>query len=127
MIASMRKNEPEETGAPSSHLRELRLRSGIALREAARRLDVLHTRLVHWEKTGKVPHPELVTKIARLYGVSVEEVLGQPRLRNLPPASGKLGRVLEAAARLPRRQQQKIIDMAEAFITQYEQQQTRRH
>jgi transcriptional regulator with XRE-family HTH domain len=116
MVLSMNKADSD-----SSHLRELRLRSGLPLREAARRLDVLHTKLVYWEKTGKVPHPDLVMKLATLYGVSVEEVLGQPKLRNVPPSSGRMGRVLEAASRLPRRQQQKIIDMAEAYIAQYEQ------
>lgn len=102
---------------PPSHLRQLRSRSGLTLREVARRLDVLHTKLVHWENTGKVPHPDIVFKLADIYGVSVEEVLGQPAsAKSAKRGQSKLGQIFDAAARLPRRQQQKIIEFVEPFI-----------
>lgn len=110
--------------APASHLNLLRRRTGLPLREAARRLDVLHTKLVYWEKTGKIPDPELVGKVAALYGVSVEEVLGLKDAADAPRApGGKLGEVFTAAAKLPRRQQQKIIEFVEPFIRSYEREQ----
>lgn len=106
----------------SSHLRELRLRSGLSLREVARYLKIIHTKLVYWEKTGKVPRPDLVMQLASLYNVSVEEILGQPKQRNISSLpNGRMSLVLEAASKLPRGQQQKIIDMAEAYIAQYKQ------
>ena len=108
----------------TSHLSLLRRRAGLPLRETARRLGVLHTKLVYWEKTGKVPQPELVGKIAALYGVSVEEVLGLTETAGSPRATGgKLGQVFTAAAKLPRRQQQKIIEFVEPFVRSFEREQ----
>jgi hypothetical protein len=58
--------------------------------------------------------------MARTLGVTVEELLGLPpsRKRNGAPP-GKLGRLFEAVARLPRRQQQKIIDVVEALVERH--------
>jgi len=114
--------------ASASHLNLLRRRAGLPLREAARRLAVLHTKLVYWEKTGKIPNPELVGKVAALYGVSVEEVLGIKDVDDTPRTpGGKLGEVFTAAAKLPRRQQQKIIEFVEPFIRTYERDQAAAH
>ena len=65
--------------------------------------------------------------IEKALGVSIEKVIGGPKLRSIPPASGRMERILEAASRLPRRQQQKIIDIAEAYIAQYEQSHLQKH
>jgi len=109
-----------DTDTSPTHLRLLRRRSGLPLREVARRLDVLHTKLVHWENTGKIPQPETVFKLAEIYGVSVEEVLGQaPAARASKRGPSKLGRVFEAAAKLPRRQQEKIIEFVQPFINSH--------
>ena len=49
--------------------------------------------------------------------MSVEEVLGQaPTDKASKRGPSKLGRVFEAAARLPRRQQEKIIEFVQPFI-----------
>jgi len=100
----------------SSHLRDLRERAGISVRELARQLDIHHTNIVYWEKTGRVAKVELLPQLAAILGVSVEEVLGHPRPKRSPVAPGKLGQVFEAASKLPRRQQQKIIEFVEPFI-----------
>ncbi|MCF6313127.1 MAG: helix-turn-helix transcriptional regulator [Verrucomicrobiales bacterium] len=104
---------------PSSPLRELRERAEITTRELARQLNIHHTNIVYWEKTGRVAKVELLPKMAEILGVSVEEILGQPRPKRNPIAPGKLGQVFEAASELPRRQQQKIIDFVEPFIISY--------
>jgi transcriptional regulator with XRE-family HTH domain len=100
----------------SSHLRDLRERAGITVRELARQLDIHHTNIVYWEKTGRVAKVELLPQLAAILGVSVEEVLGQPRPKRSPVTPGKLGQVFEAASKLPRRQQQKILEFVEPFI-----------
>lgn len=105
-----------KTAAQGSHLRDLRERAGISVRELARQLEIHHTNIVYWEKTNRVAKVELLPQIAAILGVSMEEVLGQPRPKRAPIAPGKLGQIFEAAARLPRRQQQKIIEFVEPFI-----------
>ena len=101
---------------PDSHLRDLRERAGISIRELARQLAIHHTNIVYWEKTGRVAKVELLPQLAAVLGVSVEEVLGHPRPKRTSIPPGKLGQVFEAAAKLPRRQQQKIIEFLEPFI-----------
>lgn len=102
--------------APVSPLRQLREHAGLSVRELARQLDIHHSNIVYWEKTGRIAKVELLPQMANVLGVSVEEVLGKPRPKRAPVAPGKLGQVFEAAAKLPRRQQQKIIDIVEPFI-----------
>lgn len=101
-------------------LRELRERAGFTVRQLAKQLGTYHTNVSSWERSGRVAKTEYVAPLAAALGVTVEEILGLPRKRQGPVPGGKLGQVMEAASRLPRRQQQKIIDMAEAFILQYE-------
>lgn len=106
---------------PSSHIRKLRERAGLTVRELARQIGTNHPNVLYWEKTGQVAKTEFVAPLAAALGVTVEEILGLPRSRQGPTPGGKLGKIFESAARLPRSQQQKIIDMAEAYIAQYEQ------
>jgi transcriptional regulator with XRE-family HTH domain len=104
------------SSATLSPLRELRERAGITTRALARQLGIHHTNIVYWEKTGRVARVELLPKLAEALGVTLEELLGQPRPRRCSTAPGKLGQLFEAASRLPRRQQQKIIEFVEPFI-----------
>jgi transcriptional regulator with XRE-family HTH domain len=103
-----------------SHLRALREGAGLSVRELARQLGIHHTNIVYWEKTGRVAKVELLPQLAEALGVTVEEVLGHPKPKRSPVAPGKLGQIFEAASRLPRRQQQKIIEFVEPFISSYE-------
>jgi len=54
--------------------------------------------------------------MAKTLHVTIEQVLGVAKIKPKRPAAGRLQAVLEAAAKLPRRQQQKIAEMAEGFI-----------
>jgi transcriptional regulator with XRE-family HTH domain len=99
-----------------SHLRLLRERAGVSVRELARQLGIHHTNIVYWEKTGRIAKVELLPQLAAVLGVSVEEVLGQPRPKRAPVAPGKLGRLVESLGKLPRRQQDKIVDTLETLL-----------
>lgn len=100
-----------------SHLKQLRENTGLGLREVARQLDVVHTKLHHWEKTGKITEPEAIVSLAAIYHVSVEEVLGQKKPKpNIAPNS-KLSRLFSEVSKLPRRRQQRIVDVVEDMLT----------
>ena len=99
-----------------SHLRNLRKRADISLRELARQLNIHHTNIVRWEKADRISKADLLPQLASILGVSVEELLGQPQPNRIIAPSGKLAQVFEAAARLPRRQQQQIIEVIEPFV-----------
>ena len=105
-----------QTEKHSSHLRELREKAEISVRELARLLEIHHTNIVYWEKTGRIAKVELLPDIAQVLGVSIEELLGLPKPRNANMPGGKLGQVFRKVSELPRSQQQKVIEMAEGFL-----------
>ena len=99
-----------------SHLKELRQRADIGLREAARQLEVTHTKLVHWEKTGKIPDPDVIMQLAELYSVSVEEVLGHPKSKPAISPNSKMAKLFTEAASLPRPQQRRVAEFLEDML-----------
>ena len=98
------------------HLKELRQRADLGLRETARELGVTHTKLVHWEKTGKIPAPDMVFRLAELYCVSVEEILGHPKSKPAISPNSKMAKLFAEAASLPRPQQRRIAEFLEDML-----------
>ena len=103
----------------ASRLRALREAAGISQRELARQIGQDQSNVRFWETTGKLPRSDVLMPIAKVLGVTLEELLGQPKPKRPQPAGGKLGQLFEAAAKLPRRQQQKIVELLEPFVTQH--------
>lgn len=104
---------------PVSKLRELREHAGLSQRELARMIGQDSSNVSYWERTEKIPRSELLVPIAKALGVTVEELLGQPKPKSMP-TKGKLNHVFERVSQLPRRQQQKVIEMAEGFLALHE-------
>lgn len=105
---------------PPSRLRLLRERTGISLRELARQIGEGHTNVVYWERSGKIPRSDLLVPIANALGVSVEEILGITKEKKIPPPAGKLRLVFEAVSKLPRNQQEKILEVINALLEQHQ-------
>ncbi len=101
-----------------THLRSLREAAGISLRELARQIDQHPSNVSFWERTGKLPKSDVLVTMAHALGVSVEELLGQKKPRRVAHPGGKLGQVFEAVAELPRRQQQRIVEVVDALVKQ---------
>jgi hypothetical protein len=57
--------------------------------------------------------------MAEVLGVTVEDILGLPSARRVVRPGGRTRQVFEAVARLPRRRQQKIVEVVEALIAQH--------
>lgn len=102
----------------ASQLRALRERAGISVRELARQIDESHTNVSYWERSGQIPRSDKLASIAKTLGVTVEDLLGEPKPRRAAPSGGRTGRVFEAVSRLPRRKQQKIVEVVEALLAQ---------
>jgi transcriptional regulator with XRE-family HTH domain len=101
---------------PLTDLTAMREQAGLTVRELARQLNTSHTNVINWEKAGHVTKTEYLIPMSEALGVTVDELLGRPRPSRTVTPGGKMGKVLEEASRLPRRQQQKIIDIVEPFI-----------
>lgn len=102
--------------AIKSNLRELRETAGLSVRELARQIGESHTNVSYWERSGQIPRSDVLLPLAKALGVTVEELLGQEKRRRVVPPGGKVGVLFEAVAKLPRRQQQKIVEVVEALL-----------
>lgn len=99
-----------------SRLRQQRERAGLSLRELARQINEQPSNISFWERSGTLPRSDVLIAIAKAIGISVEELLGQPRPQRSILPGGRLGRIVETVSRLPRRQQEKVIDMFETVL-----------
>jgi transcriptional regulator with XRE-family HTH domain len=102
--------------ASASRLKAIREAAGLSQRELARQIGADHSNIRYWETTGKIPRSDVLAPMAKALGVTVEELLGQPRPKKVLAPGGRLGRVVETISRLPRRQQDKIVDVIETFV-----------
>lgn len=102
--------------ATKSNLRRLRETAGLSVRELAKQIGESHTNVSYWERSGQIPRSDVLAPMAKALGVSVHDLLGEPKPGRLVTPGGRLGQVFEQVAKLPRRQQQKVIEMAEGFL-----------
>ena len=105
-----------------AHLIALRAAAGLTQVELASAIGETQQNVAYWEQSEYPPRADVVPKLAKALGVRVEDVLD---LETTSPARrpGPVGRVqkaFEKVARLPRRQQDKIIDIVEAFVAQHD-------
>lgn len=93
----------------------LRKDAGLSQVDLARRINTSSSNVAFWEQTGTPPRGEILPALARELGVSVDELLGVTPLKPAI-AKGRLQEAFHAAAKLPRRQQQKIVEVVEALL-----------
>jgi len=104
--------------ATKSNLRRLREAAGLSVRELAKQIGESHTNVSYWERSGQIPRSDVLADIARVLGVSVEEVLGEPKPRRAGGPGGKVRQAFEAVSKLPRRQQQHVLKVVNALVAQ---------
>jgi len=102
--------------AKNGQLRALREKAGLTLRELARQIGEHPSNVSYWERTGSIPSSDVLLPIAKALGVTVEELLGAPKSRRAAAPGGKVRQVFDAVSKLPRRQQEKIVDVVEALV-----------
>jgi transcriptional regulator with XRE-family HTH domain len=105
--------------AKNGQLRALREKAGLTLRELARQVGEHPSNVSYWERTGHPPRSAVLVRMAQVLGVTVEDVLGMPTARRMTTPGGKTRQVFEAVSRLPRRQQQKIVEVVQALVAQH--------
>jgi len=109
-------------------LAELRKAAGLSQYELARYVGVPQPNIAFWEQSEKPPRSEVLPKMAEALGVNVEDLLivDSPSAKaraakgNGRPA-GKVREVFDRVSKLPRRQQEHIVNWVSAYVSQYEQ------
>lgn len=106
-----------------AHLVALRVQAGLSQEDLAQRVGVPQQTIAFWEQSDKPPRSDVLVSLAHALGVSVESILSEEAVsrRSNGGPKGKLKRIFEETATLPRRQQEKIAEFVSAYVNQYRQ------
>jgi len=73
-----------------------------------------------WERTEKPPRSDVLPKLADVLGVRIEELLDvQAPSGRRAPAASQAKRLFDEVQKLPRHQQQKVLDVVSAIVEQF--------
>jgi transcriptional regulator with XRE-family HTH domain len=98
------------------HLKALREAAGLSQRELGERIGEIHSNIHFWESSGTLPRSDVLLPMAKALGVTVEELLGEARPRRAVAPGGKLGSLVEQISKLPRRQQERVLENLETYL-----------
>jgi transcriptional regulator with XRE-family HTH domain len=104
----------------AARLVALRKAAGLSQAELAHLIGEPQANIAFWERTEKPPRSDVLPKLANVLGVRIEELLDvhAPTSRRALPA-GQARRLFEEVQKLPRRQQQKVLDVVSAIVEQF--------
>jgi transcriptional regulator with XRE-family HTH domain len=112
-------------GRPAKHPRsnfgariaQLREQAGLSQIDLAQKLGVSQQAVALWERKASTVRSDTLTKLAQALNVTADVLLGVNSPKSKPsPAKGRLSLLFDKASRLPRRQQEKIVEFVEAFV-----------
>jgi len=104
--------------ATKSNLRRLREAAGLSVRELARQINESATNVSYWERSGQIPRSDVLAPMAKTLGVTVHDLLGEPKPGRAAAPGGKVRQAFEAVAKLPRRQQAHVLKVVNALVAQ---------
>lgn len=109
-------------------LAELRKEAGLSQYELARYVGVPQANIAFWERSEKPPRSDVLPKMAQVLGVTVEDLivgdekpLKKKAAKSNGRPAGKVREVFDRVSRLPRRQQEHIVNWVSAYVSHYEQ------
>ena len=106
-----------------ARLAALRRTAGLTQAELAKLVGETQRNIAYWEQADKPPRSDVIPRLASVLGVSVETLLtadGELALERPRGPVGRARKIFEDVSRLPRRQQDKIIEIVEAFVAQHD-------
>lgn len=103
-------------------LAQAREQAGISQKDLAAKLGITQPAVAFWERSAANIRSDVLTKIAQALETSVDNLLGTPAQKRRAAVAaapmGKSRQAFEAVSKLPRRQQDKIIDVVNALVAQ---------
>lgn len=120
----MGKSSTKPKPKQGARLAALRKAASLSQYELARLIGVPQPNIAFWEQSEKPPRSEVLPKMAEVLGVSVEDLLhtSSTTTKRQGGPTGKVRELFERVSKLPRRQQDKIVEFVAAFVNQYEEQ-----
>ncbi len=110
------KNPRSGFGERLFHARE---QAGLSQHQLAAKLGIAQQDVARWERETLWFNVELLPKLVRILDISADELLGLRAEKVNAKPIGKARQLFAAVSRLPRRQQEKISSVVEAFVNQH--------
>lgn len=105
-----------------SRLAALRRAAGLTQTELAQLVGEPQQNIAFWEASEKPPRSDVLPKLARVLGVQIDHLLDGtadlPKTRRAGPV-GRVQKVFEEVAALPRKQQERIVETVSALVEQF--------
>jgi len=96
---------------------EARERAGLTQSELAKKLGVTQQVVAAWERRIIALRPEQIKAIAQAINTTADYLIGiTESWKGAKGPSGKVRQVFEQVSKLPRRQQEKVVEFVEAFV-----------
>jgi transcriptional regulator with XRE-family HTH domain len=106
-----------------ARLAAFRQEAGLSQTELADALGVTQSSVAYWETAAKPPRSDVLSKMAKVLGVRVEQLLegssAPVRLVRRTGPVGKLQRILEEATTLPRSKQELVVQFVTTLLEQH--------
>lgn len=116
---SMTADEQQFFKALGARLAVLRKEQGLSQQALADQLGIAQQTLAHYEVGRARPPVSLMPEFSRIFGVAVDELLGQPaRAAGKRGPAPKLQQQMERISRLPRAQQRIVMQMLDGVLAQ---------
>ncbi len=117
-LSGMSRRTSRQRPRQGAHLAELRQAAGLTQAEVAAALGVPQQNVAFWEFATKPPRSDVLPQLAKALGVTVEAILspGASRVAQRRGPKGKLLEAFEAAASLPKGQQEKLREVIDAMV-----------
>jgi transcriptional regulator with XRE-family HTH domain len=96
----------------------LRKAAGLSQTELAKAIRVPQQTVAYWETCTTPPRSDVLPQMAKVLGVRVEDILGDTPINAVrkPGPVGRLQKVFEMAATLPRAQQDIVVTFIESLV-----------
>jgi len=110
-------NKPTDFGA---RLAQARNEAGLSQSQLAEKMSVQRYQIAYWERKSIGLKAEQIVKLADILDVTTDYLLGRsskPTRRGGP--TGKVKDLFEAIASMPRRQQDKVVDILRPFVKEH--------
>ncbi len=105
------------------HLSDLRKAAGLSQYDLAKALDIPQQNIAYWEQSEKPPRSDVLPEMANALGVKISDLIfqnySQVAISKGNKPIGKVKQLFDEVSKLPRRQQEKIVEFISAFVQQY--------
>jgi transcriptional regulator with XRE-family HTH domain len=91
--------------------------AGLTQSQLGEKLGLSQRAIAHWERGTTALRPDQLDALVKLLNVSVDTLVSGNEIPEKETGpKGKVRKIFEAVSRLPRRQQEKIVEVVEAFV-----------